>query len=347
VSSTGAHAGGTAPLFSVVVVNWDRAPLLAECLGSLALQSFQDFETIVVDNGSRDGSRDVARRAHARLVELPENRGFAGGANAGIAVARGRYVALINNDAVAEPGWLAALAGATRRHPVAGMFASKIVSREDPTLLDNVGHLLYPDGLNRGHGRLERDVGQYGEEREALFPSGCAAVYSRELLDRVGWFEESFFAYGDDTDLGLRGRWAGFSCVYVPSAVVRHRYSGSSDAYSDLKAYHVERNRVLVLLRCFPLREVLLSPLWTLLRHALQLYGLLSGKGAAARYAEQRSGWSLLWTALRAYAGAVRLAPAAIAARARIRATRRISTRDFRRLIRRFRLPAREVALRD
>jgi GT2 family glycosyltransferase len=338
------------PFFSVIVVNWNRAELLAECLDSLRGQTCTDFETIVVDNGSQDGSREVidgaVRAGTARAVFLPRNTGFAGGANAGIRVAHGQWLVLLNNDAKADPGWLTALAAAAARHP-AGMLASKILEHGDSARIDNVGHLLYPDGLNRGHGRLEADQGQFDTEREALFPSGCAAAYSRTMLDRVGVFEDSFFAYGDDTDLGLRGRLAGFGCVYVPAAVVRHRYSGSSDPYSELKAFHVERNRILVLLRCFPLREVLLSPFWTVWRHLWQLYGMVSGRGAAARYAERRSGWSLVRVALRAYWGALRLLPPTLRARRRIQSQRQLTPRDFRGLLCRFRISARELSLKD
>ena len=332
----------------MIVVNWNRAALLAECLASLRAQTVTDFETVVVDNGSTDDSRAVLAAAPGvRAVLLPTNTGFAGGANAGIRAATGRWLVLLNNDATVDPGWLAALAAAAARHPDAGMLACKILGHGPDAPIDNVGHLLYPDGLNRGHGRLEPDLGQFQEEREALFPSGCAAAYSRAMLDRVGLFEESFFAYGDDTDRGLRGRLAGFRCWYVPDAVVRHRYSGSSDPYSELKAFHVERNRILVLLRCFPLHLVLLSPLWTAWRHLWQVHGLVTGKGAAARFAEQRSTGSLLRVALRAYWAALRMLPATLRQRRRIQSARVLSPRRFRELLRHYRLSARELALKD
>ena len=98
---------------------------------------------------------------------------------------------------------------------------------------------------------------------EVFFPSGCAALYRREMLDEVGLFDEDFFAYGDDTDLGLKGRLAGWKCLYVPKAIVYHRYSQSSGAYSALKAFYVERNRVWIAVKYFPLSLLLESPFYT------------------------------------------------------------------------------------
>ena len=134
-------------LISTIVINWNRKELLRACLTSLARQANVRFETIVVDNGSTDGSADVAEREFgARVIRNLENRGFCAANNQGIAAARGEFIALLNNDAEAESGWLAALRRAFENHPSAGMAASKVLVWEDPSRIDKAGHLIFPDG---------------------------------------------------------------------------------------------------------------------------------------------------------------------------------------------------------
>ena len=338
------------PFFSVIVLNWKGRHLLEECIPSIVAQSFRDFETIVVDNGSADGSVDWLKgrpEDGARLVELPFNRGFAEGNNAGIRVARGRFIALLNNDTAVDPGWLAAIHGAIRRHPEAGMFASKILNYYRRDEIDNTGHLIYPDGLARGRHRLEKDHGRFDEEGEVLHPSGCAGVYKREMLDQIGLLDESFFAYGEDVDLGLRGRWAGWKCVYVPSAVVYHKYSATIGTYSPEKVFLVERNRLWLLIKNFPVFDILRSPFYTFYRYALHLKGVFTRKGAAGEFVRNFSTRKLVWIILTAEAAALRGLPEMLRKRRECKGHHRIGTREFRRLVRRFALTAGEVALKE
>jgi len=187
------------PLFSVIVLNWNGRHLLEECLESVLSQTFSDFETIVVDNGSEDGSIDLLQgkwKGDIKLVILASNIGFAGGNNAGMREAKGKFVILLNNDTVVDSGWLSALRRAISHHPEAGMFTPKILNYYRRDEIDNTGHLIYPDGLARGHNRLEKNDGRFDKEREALYPSGCAGVYRKEMLDGIGLLDETFFAYG-------------------------------------------------------------------------------------------------------------------------------------------------------
>src|SRR3972149_8610335 len=244
------------PLVSVIVLNWNGGGFLEECLNSLANQSYKRFEIIVVDNGSTDGSLELVKKKFSgsvKLIENGRNLGFSGGNNRGIEAAKGSYILLLNNDAVAEKKWIEELIISAEKYPKTGMCASKVLSYDNRNIIDNVGHLIYRDGLNRGKGRLEEDRGQYDNEEEVFFPSGCAALYRKKMLDEIGLFDDEFFAYGDDTDIGIKGRLAGWKCLYVPSAIVFHRYSGSSNPYSELKAFYVERNRVWIAIKYFPL----------------------------------------------------------------------------------------------
>jgi len=340
----------TAPLFSVILLNWNGRHLLEECLSSIRSQTFRDFETIVVDNGSTDGSVDWVKERWAESVStfaLPSNLGFAGGNNAGIRLARGRYVILLNNDTAVDPGWLAAMDDAVRRHPDAGMFTPKILNYYRRDEIDNTGHLIYPDGLARGRHRLEKDDGRFDEEEEVLSPSGCAGVYKKEMLDEIGLLDESFFAYGEDVDLGLRGRWAGWVCFYVPAAVVYHKYSATTGAYSPEKAFLVERNRLWILFKNFPLREILLSPAYTAYRYAMHFRGFVSGKGATGRLAQDIPAWKMLVVILKAEAAAIAGLPRVLRKRREYRRGHRISPSRFRSLLRRYSMTAEEVALKD
>ncbi len=338
------------PLFSLIILNWNGRHLLEECLESVHAQSFRDFETIVVDNGSTDGSVEYLDRTwgrEIRTVALSANEGYAGGNNAGIRASQGRFVVLLNNDTAVDPGWLSALYGAITRHPEAGMFTPKILNYYRRDEIDNTGHVIYPDGLARGRHRLEKDDGRFDVEEEVLWPSGCAGVYKKEMLDQIGLLDETFFAYGEDVDLGLRARWAGWRCYYVPDAIVYHKYSATAGAYSPEKVFLVERNRFWILLKNFPLREILLSPFYTAYRYAMHYQGIVSGKGASGRFAQKLSGWTLFGVTLKAEIAALAGFPRVLRQKRGSRAARKVSPAEFRRVIRRFSMSAKEVALKD
>ncbi len=340
----------TQKLVSVVIANWNGRHLLDECLGSLLAQHVADLEIILVDNGSYDGSAEYVREHYrdVRVVSLPENLGFAGGNNAGIRVAAGKYIALLNNDAKADPAWLTSLLAEAEASPRSiGMWASKILSYGNPDIIDNVGLLLYPDGMGRGKGRLEKDEGQYDQTGEAFFPSGCAGFYRREMLDEIGLFDEEFFAYADDVDLGLRARLAGWQCIYVPSAKVFHKYSASSSAHSPFKAFLVERNRIRVLLKYYPMEMILISPFWTFARLLVHLFGALTGKGASGRFSEQNSVFHAVAILLKAWYSILSALPNIIGQRRAFSKLRRIGRRELYRLFRKFRISAYEIALKE
>ncbi len=338
------------PKVSVIIVNWNGKSLLEDCLGSLAAQTAKEIEIILVDNGSKDGSVEYVRERYpgVKLISLPENLGFAGGNNAGIRVARGEYIALLNNDTKADPAWLENLLSSVESSPPStGMWASKILSYDNPEIFDNVGLLLYPDGLGRGKGRLEKDHGQYDHPSEAFFPSGCAGLYRREVLTKIGLFDEEFFAYADDVDIGLRARLAGWGCQYVPSAKVYHKYSASSAAYSPIKAFLVERNRIWVLFKYFPPELILLSPVFTFVRLLVHFFGAITGKGASGKFSEQHSILKALTILLKAWWAAFLGFHRIFTQRHAISRLRRIGRVDFYRLLCMFRLSAREVALKN
>jgi GT2 family glycosyltransferase len=331
-------------LISVVIVNWNRRELLRACLESVKRQDGVAFEIIVVDNGSTDGSPDLALGFGAQVIRNPENRGFCVANNQGIRAARGEFIALLNNDAEAEPGWLAALCRACSRAPDVGMAASKVLVWEDPKRIDKTGHLMFPDGQNRGRGTGMLDHGQYDREEEVLWPDGCAALYRREMLENIGGFDEDFFAYGDDAELGLRARIAGWRCIYTPSAVVRHHRGATLGKDSARRLELIERNRVLLALKLFPWSLLWLNPVFFAARLAAGAAAALKGEGDTAHFPGLRGKLSMVNALVHGDLAALRMAPRMLRKRAQIGRIRRLSPREIRRLLLANRLRLRDVA---
>jgi GT2 family glycosyltransferase len=172
-------------------------------------------------------------------------------------------------------------------------------------------------------------------------------VYKKEMLDEIGLLDESFFAYGEDVDLGLRGRWARWGCYYVPKAVVYHKYSATTGAYSPRKAFLVERNRFCILMKNFLWRDILVSPVWTAYRYGMHLKGAMTGQGASGRFEGAFPVWRLFLATLSAEAAGLAGLPRLMKDRRGIRERRRITPMEFRSLLRKFRMTAAEVALKD
>lgn len=180
------------PFVSVIIVNWNGRIHLEVCLDSLLKQTYPNFEIILVDNASTDDSVSFVRQKYyhpghkIQIIQNETNLGFAGGNNRGIRAAKDKYILLLNNDTEVHEKWIEELVNAAEKDSSIGMCASKILSFYNRNIIDVAGHLLYRDGLNRGRGRLEEDHGQYDKMEEALFPSGCAALYRKKMLDKIG-----------------------------------------------------------------------------------------------------------------------------------------------------------------
>jgi hypothetical protein len=332
-------------LISVVVVNWNRKELLRACLASVERQEGVPFETIVVDNGSVDGSADTAEGEFAaRVIRNAGNRGFCAANNQGIAAARGEFIALLNNDAEAAPGWLAALHRACSSGPEVGMAASKILVWEDPRRIDKAGHLIFPDGQNRGRGSGALDEGQFDRPEEVLWPDGCAAMYRKEMLDRIGGFDEDFFAYGDDAELGLRARIAGWLCLYAPRAVVRHHRGATLGKDSAWRLELIERNRVLLAVKLFPWSLLALNPFYYAARLMAGALLARGGEGDTAHFPGVRGKLAIVRALAAGDFAALRLLPRMVAKRAQIARMRRLTPGQVRRLLLDHRLGLGEVA---
>ena len=292
---------------TVVIPTWNGRELLEGTLRALAGQRFADFGTIVVDNGSTDGTVEYLRERHpgVDVVALDGNRGFAGAVNAGIARAQGDYVALLNNDAEPEPGWLAELVAALDADPSAGSAASKLRMLHEPGVLDGAGDVVtwYGATWRRGHG--EPDRGQYDEPGVVASACAGAALYRRRALEEVGAFDERFFAYLEDTDWGLRAQLAGWPCLWVPGAVAYHLGGATTRRMGDLETELLARNTLALVLKSFPAGRLVV---WAPLIAGYQAWVL----GQAVR----RGSWRAV---LRGWSTALRRLPATLRARADVK----------------------------
>jgi GT2 family glycosyltransferase len=326
------------PKVTVIVPTLAADETLTECLAALRRQTFSDFEVIVVDNSGRCA---VEAQDRVRVIANKTNVGFGAAFNQAFRDSKSPYLAVLNDDAIAEPGWLEALIAAVETRPEVGMCASQVRLAGDGRL-DSAGMLLCLDGSSKQRGHLESPE-SFSRRQEVLLPSGSAAFYRREMLEEIGLFDETFFLYCEDTDLGLRARWAAWECLYVPDAVVQHRYSHSAGQASALKAYYVERNRLFLAVKNLPVRDLLLAPFYSAARYFWHFVFAIEGRGKAAEF--QRAGNSpaqLPLFVLRAYLELLGRFPALWKQRRNIK--RRFTPKQFRRLIRRFSITPRQVA---
>jgi len=333
-----------------VVVNWNRKELLGACLASLAGQKYRNFEVVVVDNGSEDGSPELVEQwipsfpVPLRLIRNRENRGFCAANNQGFAASDSEFVALLNNDAEAEPGWLAALEAVLRMSAGVGMGASKILVWEDPRRIDKAGHLIYPDGQNRGRGTGQLDQGQFDRVEEVLWPDGCAAMYRRAMLNEIGGFDEDFFAYADDAELGLRGRIAGWICLYAPGAVVRHHRGATLGLDSARRLMLIERNRVLLAVKLFPWNLLWANGAYHLARIAAGIWAGLRNRGELRRFQGSLGKLRAAMAVFRGTISALPMIPAMLRKRRAFQPKHRLTPRQLRQLLLKYRIPLRELS---
>ena len=273
-------------MFSVIIPNWNgmRLNLLPTCLNALRQQTYHDFETIVVDDCSTDGSQAFVGRDHrdVRLVALEKNRGFAPAVNEGIRAARGDVIVLLNNDTDADPGWLEEIARALDENPRAGMVACKLRLFDRRDHIHSAGDFYRVDGIPGNRGVWEEDRGQYDDARGIFGGCGGAVAYRKTMLDEIGGLDEQLGSYCEDVDLNWRARLAGYAVAYAPRAVVYHRVSATGGG--ALSSFFVGRNFIWVLAKNYP------ASLWKKHQHKIVRAQLLITKdavrnlrGAAAR----------------------------------------------------------------
>jgi GT2 family glycosyltransferase len=283
---------------SVIIINWNGAPFLGRCLTALREQTVKPQEIILVDNASTDGSANIVRQfPEVRLIELDLNAGFARGNNLAIEAAsvESEWIALINPDAFAEPRWLEELLLAAELNPDYDVFGSKLLNAVDSTLQDGAGDAYHISGLvwRVGHGM---PLPVFTENQSEIF-SACAAaaLYRRAVLHEIGGFDEDYFCYVEDVDLGFRLRLAGYRCLYVPQSVAHHVGSGTTGGqHSDFSLYHGHRNLVWTYVKNMPgMMFWLLLPLHILLNLVTIISFAFQGRGRVIWRAKRDAVFSL------------------------------------------------------
>lgn len=244
---------------SVIIPNYNGKKYLRDCLDAMECQSFQDFEVLLIDNGSDDGSGDLIRKEYpwVRLISLRENTGFCGAVNQGIRNSASPFVILLNNDTVADKNFIKELLKAIEDKPQAFSCQAKLLKMKEQDKMDDGGNYYCALGwaFAQGKGRPERD---YSREKKIFAACGGAAIYRREILDRTGLFDEEHFAYLEDIDIGYRGRLLGYENWYCPDAKVFHVGSGTTGSrYNLFKVRYSSRNNVYLLYKNMPFLQIL------------------------------------------------------------------------------------------
>jgi GT2 family glycosyltransferase len=235
-------------MVSVVVVCWNSKQHLPVCLGSLRLQTYPSVEVIVVDNGSTDGSREYVESEHpwVRLHAIDRNVGYAPANNAGFRVAKGEYLVVLNPDTEVEPDFVSELVVAFDQDGV-GLATSRICYFDDHDRVNACGNDVHLTGIGFCRG-LDQPAGGFDTPAMVASVSGCAFMIRRDVLERIGGFDDDYFTYVEDSDLSLRAHLAGYRIAFAPRSIVYHKYALRM---TPQKLYFIERNRRLTLIKNF------------------------------------------------------------------------------------------------
>ena len=345
-------AGQPVPGVTALVLNWNGAKVVGDCVRSLLGQDYPNVTVLVVDNASTDDSAAMVRHEFPNvwLHVNEKNLGFGGGNNVGIRLAQTPYILMCNNDTRIAPDAVRHLVAAVSADPKVGSATPCIILAASGKV-DATGIVVCPDGLALGRGRAE-DPDAMQEPAEVFYASDCCCLYRREMLDALRLpggelYDEDFFAYADETDMGWRAQRLGWKSIYVPAARVYHHHAASSGSVSPFLARLVERNRVWVAVKNFPLWLLVYGGFWTLYRFFWQGIGALTGRGRAGAMASERSKWEMAKILLQAYREALAGLPKMWRKRRYILGTGRMGLGRFREIFRRFGIGARDIALRD
>ncbi len=269
---------------SIIIPNYNGANFIKDCIESLKLQDYRDFEIIVVDNDSKDGSADAvaAEYPEVRLKRLDQNYGFSRAVNEGLRMSDAPFVLLLNSDTKADPGFVGALVKTMKSDGMIFSVASKMIQMKRPDKLDGAGDLYSAFGWAYARGKGRSSSG-YRKSAKVFAACGGAALYRRSILDEIGWFDEFHFAYLEDTDIGYRARIMGYRNVYCPEAKVFHVGSGATGSrYNDFKIRISARNNMYVIMKNMPVLQIILNLPFLLLGFSIKaLFFILIGHGRA------------------------------------------------------------------
>lgn len=283
------------PTISIIIPHLNGKHHLDDCFQSLREQTFTDFEVLLVDNGSTDGTQDYVAQKYpeVKLIQLPKNMGFTGACNAGWHASQGNIIILLNNDTEADPNWLTEIKAAFERHSQAGSIASKMLLFDQRDTFHTAGDYYRIDGIPGNRGVWQKDTGQFDQEEMVFSACGGSSAYRREMLEQLGFLDDDFFFSCEDVDLGWRANLAGWEVWYVPTAVIYHKLKATGGAVTG--SYYDGRNFFYLIWKNYP--TSLMKKNWRLLfssqlditKQALKHW---RGEAARARLRGQAAG---LW----------------------------------------------------
>lgn len=246
---------------TIIIPNYNGIAYLPVCLDALRRQDCQEFDTIVVDNGSADGSQALLARDYpeVRVIALPGNQGFCGAVNAGISASRTPFVILLNNDTEAASGFVRGLLLCIQKDPRRFSCSAKMLQFYRREQIDDAGNYYSALGWAYARGK-DRPREDYCREQEIFASCAGAAIYRKDVMDEIGYFDETHFAYLEDLDLGYRARIYGYVNVFAPDAVVYHVGSGTTGSrYNPFKVRYSARNNVYLIYKNMPFLQLLLN----------------------------------------------------------------------------------------
>lgn len=239
---------------SVIIPNWNGKDLLRTCLKSLQKQTFKNFEVVVVDNGSTDGSAEYIEKSFlkVKLIKLNKNYGFAKAVNTGIKSTDSPYLFLLNNDTEVDKDCLRFLVEAASKHKEAGFIAAKVLNFYKRNVIDSAGDAVDVVGHSYNLGMGEKDGEKFNNEREVFLVTAGGGLFKREVFEKVGLFDEDYFTYMEDVDLGLRAQLAGYKGWYTPKAFLYHIHKATSNRVKPQMEYWQFRNMTQNIIKDFP-----------------------------------------------------------------------------------------------
>lgn len=328
------------PKVSVVIPNWNGKRYLEMCILSLMNQTYLNYEIILVDNGSTDGSVELVKRkfSNIKLIKLNENTGFARSNNIGMNKAFEdedvKYIACLNNDTKVDENWLMELVRVAQSEEKIGMCQSKLLLFSNPELIDRAGFQISYDGFGRVIGSGDREkLAIYNKNREIFGADGAAVLYKREMLEDINlnneFFDEDFFAYAEDLDLAWRARLMGWICIFVPNAIIYHVHSATGGYRSIFKAYHLERNRIWLIVKNFPLKYLILSIPYLAKKYISLIIGTKKERCIAREFIEKYSVLDTIKVLFSAYFGALKKIPTMIKKRYQIQKNKKVGSTEI------------------
>ena len=257
---------------SIVIPNYNGQKYLKDCLDSLSKQSFKEFETIIVDNASKDGSCEfiLAHYPNAKLISLKQNYGFSKAVNEGIKASNSQYVVLLNNDTEVDKFWLENLVNCIEKDEKIFSCCSKMIQYSERDKIDDAGdeYNILGWAYKRGDGV---SINKYNSNDEVFSSCAGAAIYRKAVFDEIGYFDESFFAYMEDVDISYRAKIYGYKNMYCSSSKVYHVGSGTSGSkYNSFKIKLAARNNLYVVFKNMPMLQLLINLPFIILGHIIK-----------------------------------------------------------------------------